>query len=109
MAKLNNLFVFNHTKNMILPIGGIFIYSDDNSRARAVRNLIMGIFNMLMGGLMIALGYLVWHNFYPTRVLAFVFGYPMAIFGLIMFIAGIVGLIRRRRIRKQVDRIVEQD
>ena len=68
--------------------GGIFIFGTGGTRQGAIRNIIIGIINMVMG--FIPLGF----GIYYKSVLFIVLGSIIAGLGLLMVIISTVGFIR---------------
>jgi len=73
---------------MFIPIGGVIIIGGCNSRACMVNRIIVGIFNLVMGAITIALGYSLGLLFIK------IIGYIIAGMALFMIIANLFGLAR---------------
>lgn len=74
---------------MFIPIGGVFVFGGGGGRAGAVRNIVLALFNLAMGGVALAIGY-------STGLLFLkVIGYVIAGLGALMLVINLFGLRRR--------------
>ena len=75
-----------HTRNMFIPLGGIFVFGGCDSRECRVNRIVMGCINLLMGALAVFFG------FYYDVIFLTVIGFIVASLGLMMVIANLFGL-----------------
>ncbi|MCL2569737.1 MAG: hypothetical protein FWE16_00845 [Firmicutes bacterium] len=73
---------------MFIPIGGVFIFGNGQTRFGATIQLIVGLLNMLFGGITIFFG------FYNYSVGAKIFGFIIGGLGLFMVIFAISSIVR---------------
>jgi len=80
-------------QNMFIPIGGIFIFGNNDTRAGAVSNLIIGLVNCLIGGFTLFIAFI---NDMPILK---VIGFIIAGLGLLMVIFSLFAMTRLKRER----------
>ncbi|MDR0975788.1 MAG: hypothetical protein LBM01_02405 [Christensenellaceae bacterium] len=75
---------------MFIPIGGVFVFGGCESRGCIINRIIIGIFNLIMGGISLAFGYA------QNLMFLIIIGYVIAGFGLLMIILNLLSLRRSR-------------
>ena len=73
---------------MFIPIGGVFVFGNDVS---PVAGIVTALFNLLMGGLALALGYV------SGLMFLIVIGYIIAGLGVLMVILNLFKLSKQRK------------
>jgi len=79
---------------MFIPIGGIFIFGNNDSKAGSISNLIIGIINLTIGALTL------FFAFANERPFMKFFGFVITGLGLLMVIFALIGLLRQRGKKK---------
>jgi len=91
---------------MFIPIGGVFVLGTGGTRHGAIRNLIIGLINLIPGVLFLVFGYV--GAYYPFQMIFRVFGYIITAMALLMLIFSLIALIKLRK-NKNIKKAPEND